>query len=267
METNKISIILPTYNEKDNIVVLIEEITKELEDRDYEIIVVDDNSPDGTSDKVEEAMRRFRKLRLLTRTSNRGLVPSVKDGIKMSAGNVCIWMDADLSMSPSLIKQIERRINLGADLVLGSRYIPGGGMKGADISGGKTSFFRLWKNLYHSEDSYMSAMISKYGNKLLRLILHDSINDYSSGYFGVKREVLETIELHGGVVDYCITLVYKAKSKGLNIVEIPMRLAPRKKGISKTSSTLIGILSVAFQCYKTALKLKFNINGERGRRL
>ena len=103
-------------------------------------------------------------------------------------------------------------------------------------------------------------MMSKYGNKLLRLILHDSINDYSSGYFGVKREALEKIELDGGVVDYCLTLVYNAKNKGLNIVEIPMRYDTRKKGVSKTSPTIIRILTVGFQCYKTALKLKFNIN-------
>lgn len=260
MKTNKISIILPTYNEKDNIVVLIEEIAKELGDRDYEIIVVDDNSPDGTSLKVEEVMNRFSKLRLLTRISDRGLVPSIKDGIKVSRGNICIWMDADLSMSPTLIKQIEQKIDLGADLVLGSRYIEGGAIKGAEINGEKASFFLLWKKLYDSEDSYISAMLSKYGNKLLRLILYDSIHDYSSGYFGAKKEVLETIGINGGMVDYCITLVSKAKNIGLNVVEIPMKLIPRKSGVSKTSLTMKDILIVSFKCYKKALTLRFNIN-------
>lgn len=262
MQKNKISVILPTYNEKDNIVTLIEQLAKQLNDRDYEIIVVDDNSPDGTSDKVREAMKRFSKLKLLTRTSDRGLVPSIKDGIKMSTGNIYVWMDADLSMSPSLIKQFEEKINLGADLVLGSRYILGGGIKGEDTNQKKTSFFKVWRNLYHSEDSYISTMISRYGNRLLKWLLNCSISDFSSGYFGVKKEIIKKIELDGGIVDYCVSLVYKAKMKGLNVVEVPMKLAPRRNGKSKTSDTLFGILEVAFRCYKKALTLKFTMKDE-----
>ena len=72
---------------------LIEGLTGELAGEDYEIIVVDDNSPDGTSRVVKEAMKRFGNLRLLTRTSERGLVSSIRDGIGLSKGNICIWMD------------------------------------------------------------------------------------------------------------------------------------------------------------------------------
>ena len=94
----RISIILPTYNEAENIIFLIEQIVEELTNEDYEIIVVDDNSPDGTSNLVQQAILKFPNLRLLTRTSDKGLVPSIREGIEKSRGSICIWLDADLSI-------------------------------------------------------------------------------------------------------------------------------------------------------------------------
>lgn len=259
---NKISVILPTYNEVDTIIPLIEQIAHQLSNENYEIIVVDDNSPDGTSDTVKEAMKRFTNLRLLTRTSAKGLVPSIRDGIKISTGNICIWMDADLSMPPSLIKQFVKEINLGAELVVGSRYIPGGGLKGAELNGKKTSLYRIWKNLSTSEDSFVTAMISKLGNKMLRIILDSSLHDYSSGFFGAKKETLKKIELEGNIVDYCISLSYRAIRKGLKVVEVPMIIATRKYGKSKTSNTLPSILIIAYQCLKKAFLLRFTLKNQ-----
>ena len=124
----RISIILPTYNEAENIIFLIEQIVEELTNEDYEIIVVDDNSPDGTSNLVQQATLKFPNLRLLTRTLEKGLIPSIREGIEESRGSICIWLDTDLSMSPTLIKTLVNEIDLGADLVVGSRYISGGGI-------------------------------------------------------------------------------------------------------------------------------------------
>lgn len=260
---NMISIILPTYNEVDNILPLIEQITFHMKGLDFEIIVVDDNSPDGTSDVVREAMKRFSHLRLLVRTSERGLVPSIRDGIKKSVGNICIWMDADLSMSPALIKQFVHQINFGADLVIGSRYIPGGGMKGVRLNGEKTPLFEVWKNLNMSEDSFVGAMVSKLGNLIFRFVLDSSIHDYSSGFFGGMKSVLTTLPLEGHIVDYCISLPYCAIMRGLKVVEVPMILNTRKNGESKTTNGFFSVLYVASQCLYKAIVLRIKIKDER----
>lgn len=260
---NKISVILPTYNESENIMPMIEQIVRHLKDEDYEIIVVDDDSPDGTSQIVKSAMQHYPNLRLLTRNGNKGLVPSIKDGLEISTGDVCLWMDADLSMSPALIKQFVKKVNNGADLVLGSRYIRGGGMKGANINGDKTSLLKIVKNISISEDSVVSALISKFGNILLRIILSPSIHDYSSGYFCGKRETFRKVEIEGDFVDYCLSLPYKSIMKGLKVAEVPMILATRKYGESKTSNTISSILKIAFQCYKKAIILRLRTKNER----
>jgi len=260
----RISIILPTYNEAGNIILLIEQIVEELTNEDYEIIVVDDNSPDGTSNLVQQAILKFPNLRLLTRTSDKGLVPSIREGIEKSRGSICIWLDADLSMSPILIKTIINEIDLGADLVVGSRYISGGGIKGMEFNNDETSLYKIWVNLYESEDSFVSVMISKWGNKIIKFLLNSPLHDHSSGYFGGRKKIFDFIQIEGYFVDYCISLSYKSYMKGFNVVEIPMFVLPRKYGKSKTSNSLFSILLIAFQCFTTAFILKFTVKNERG---
>jgi len=257
MISNMVSIILPTYNEAMNILSMISEICNNMKDDNYEIIVVDDNSPDGTSQVVEQAIIKYPQVKLLKRTTNRGLVPSITEGINRAEGEICVWMDADLTMSPSLIAEFVEQINGGADLVLGSRYINGGGMKGSNVNGDKTSLWKILKNVHISGDSVISLIISKIGNLLMRFILDPSIHDYTSGFFGGKKEFLLEFGLEGGTIDYCITLPYKAKRQGFNVVEIPMILTTRKHGESKTSNTYFSILVIIIQCYKKALNLRF----------
>jgi dolichol-phosphate mannosyltransferase len=262
MIKNKVSVILPTYNEAMNIFLMIAEICNNMRDEDYEIIVVDDNSPDGTSQVVEQAIVKYPQVKLVKRTANRGLVPSISEGIDKAGGDICIWMDADLTMSPSLISKFVEQIEGGADLVLGSRYINGGGMKGSNVNGDRTSLLKILRNVHISGDSVISLIISKVGNLLMRFILDPSIHDYTSGFFGGKKEFLLQIGLEGGTIDYCITLPFKAKRQGFNVVEIPMILTTRKHGESKTSNTFLSILQIIIQCYKKALQLRFG--EERG---
>jgi dolichol-phosphate mannosyltransferase len=253
----KVSIILPTFNEVKNIIPLMVKIISELKNEKYEIIVVDDDSPDGTAKLVQDFMKRHHQVRLIVRKENKGLVPSIKDGIKASIGEISLWMDADFSMNPALIIKFIEQIDSGADLVVGSRYINGGGMKGADLNGEKIHFFQILKNLNASEDSALSAIISKFGNKFLRFILQIPIHDFSSGFFAGKRATFDYVDIEGNIVDYCMTLPYTAIKKGLKVVEVPMILATRKNGVSKTSSSLFSIVKISFQCFRTVLYLKF----------
>ncbi len=232
----------------------------------FEIIVVDDNSPDGTSEVVRTLMKSFPPLRLLTRTSDKGLVPSIHDGIQHAKGDICIWMDADLSMSPILIKSMVKELENGADLVVGSRYIKGGCMKGADPDGHPTSLLSVWRTLSSTEDSFLSAMISKTGNLVVRAILKSPLHDHTSGFFCSKKKTLLTVGVQGSFVDYCISLPYRCYMKGLNVVEVPMVLTPRKYGKSKTSNDLSSIISVAYQCIKAAFILKITVKSERSER-
>jgi len=263
MINNKVSIILPTYNEALNIFSMIEEICNNMTDANYEIIVVDDNSPDGTSQVVEQAIIKYPQVKLLKRTTNRGLVPSIAEGIDKAGGDICVWMDADLTMSPSLIVKFVEQIDAGADLVLGSRYINGGGMKGSNVNGDKTSFLKIMRNVHLSGDSVISLIISKMGNLFMRFILDPAIHDYTSGFFGGKKEFLLQLGLEGGTIDYCITLPYKAKKRGFSVVEIPMILTTRKHGESKTSNTFLSILIIIVQCYKKAFNLRFGQERKR----
>ncbi len=258
-----ISIILPTYNEVENIDCLIDQIVAVMARRPYEIVVVDDNSPDGTAERVRLKMRHIPCLRLIRRNGPRGLAPAICDGIDASTAPVCLWMDADLSMDPALIPRFLDEIAAGADLVLGSRYIPGGGIKGDDSGEKKASLLRIWTNLRISEDSFVSAMISIVGNRLIRLILDTSVHDFSSGYFCGRKALFSRIRPDGHIVDYCISLPYRILMKGYRVVEVPMVLRPRKYGKSKTSNNILSIAKVACQCFATAIALRTRIPDER----
>ena len=105
-----VSIILPTYNEAENIVPLIKEIQRLVKIK-HEIIIVDDNSPDQTSKIVLAFIKkkRAKNIRLKTRLSNRGLTNSIREGIRLSKGNVIVWMDCDFSMPPFVINKLLKK--------------------------------------------------------------------------------------------------------------------------------------------------------------
>lgn len=259
-----VTVILPTYNEARNIVCLVEWIGRELTAVTHEILVVDDNSPDGTARTIAAAQPRNPNLRVIVRTADHGLVPSIRDGLAAARGEICIWMDADLSMSPALLPRFIQEIESGSDLVVGSRYIPGGGMKGTEVGRERTGAWSIMANIYQSEDSLVSALISKYGNRMLRWLLHPSIHDYSSGFFGGRREFFQARPPDGDFVDYCVALPYKALVEGFTVTEVPMVLATRVHGVSKTSASFGSILKIAVRCFSRAvwLRLTFRPTGK-----
>ena len=222
-----ISVILPTYNEAGNIVGLCHDIHSAIL-QPHEIIVVDDNSPDGTSRLIEKLIAEgtIPGLRLETRMTDRGLTKSIQRGIDLARGNVIVWLDCDFSMPPVIIPQLLAKIDAGADIAVASRFVAGGKYKEA------TSWFG-------GHESRAAIFLSRLLNWFLSHALFWSFTDYTSGFIAIRRPVLERIRLRGDYGEYFIDLIYRAILLGCRCVEIPYVNVPRRAGESKTGSSFI----------------------------
>jgi|TARA_B100001964_G_scaffold83586_1_gene94387 dolichol-phosphate mannosyltransferase len=237
---NKVSVILPTYNEKDNISPLILGIQSQLNNQEYEITVVDDDSPDGTWRIVQELKKNDEKINLIRRRGRSGLTSAISEGIDSSSGDIIVWMDADLSMPPEKIKDLLERVNDGYDLSVASRYVPGGGIV----------------LIEKSQDSFLSAILSFVMNFVIQHLLDSSFKDYTSGFIAVKKEVLENIKLRGDYGEYFIDFVYRSMKKGYKVTEVPYICGARQYGISKTGSNLLQYVKRGQKYIWTAVRLK-----------
>jgi len=220
------SIILPTFNEKDNIGLLIESIFSVLNqsgNNSFEIIVIDDNSPDGTSSVVEKYNKNNPQIRLIIRTKERGLATAIKTGILNTKGDYIIIMDTDFSHPPSFIIKLIETIKEGDyDVVIASRYIKGGGM-----SAPRYKYF-----------------LSKLMNNIIMQILDIKIKDLTGGFFIIKKSLLEKLDLDKiflGYGDYFYRLFYELKKEEYTFKEIPFYYEKRKMGLSKTNTLKMGI--------------------------
>ena len=218
----KIYIIIPTYNEKKNIEKLIRQIFN-LGIKNLCVLVVDDNSPDGTGEAVEDIKKEFSSLDIIHREKKLGLGTAYVAGFTkaLSEGADFIFeMDADFSHDPSYISKILEAASEN-DLVLGSRYIPGGGVK-------NWNFFR--------------RCISRFGNLYAQIILSVPIKDLTGGFKCYKRKVLEVIDL-GSLssvgYNFQIETTYKAYKRGFRIKEIPIVFTERTQGKSKFHITIM----------------------------
>ena len=244
----KVSVILATYNERENIEDLLTSI---LENSEYptEIIVVDDNSPDETWRVVQKVASENDNVKLLVRTHERGLASAISDGISLSTGDVIVWMDCDFSHPPKLMPQMIKALKK-YDIVVASRFVEGGGMQ--------YSFIRI--------------LASRALNLFANIILGFSVKDYTSGYSAVRREVFEKVkiqpllgEARGYIVgygEYFISFLYRAKKTGFKITEIPYIYVARKRGETKTSPNLLALLKYGIIYGLTILYLRMRIKGE-----
>lgn len=216
-----ISVILATYNERENIAEMIQKIHETLGDT-TEIIVVDDNSPDKTGDIVQSLGDPSVKV---IKRKTRGLASAILRGIVESRGDIICWWDADMIMCPRVAAEM---IPLLKDnhIIVGSRYVPGGG----DTRG-------------------LSRTIPSIAiNKFAGIILRHGIKDYDSGFVVFRREVINTVlPIPTGYGEYFIEFIYMAAKKGLKIHEHPYVLTDRTKGTSKSTTSIPGFLITGFQ--------------------
>lgn len=228
----KTSVILPTYNERENITSLIRDILEEV--NPAEIIVVDDDSPDRTWEVVENLGDP--RVRLIRRIRERGLTSAIKTGIAASTGDVVIWMDCDFSMPPSIIPELLRAVE-GSDIAVGSRYTGNG---------------------RDNRDSLRERIGSWAINRLARFFLDPSINDYTSGFVAARKEIFSSgIELRGDYGEYCIDLLYSARRKGFSVREIPYICITRRHGESKTATGLFRYIKRGMGYISTILRSRF----------
>ncbi|PIR49819.1 polyprenol monophosphomannose synthase [Candidatus Peregrinibacteria bacterium CG10_big_fil_rev_8_21_14_0_10_54_7] len=221
-----VSVILPTYNEAGNIISLIETIHRNIShiSQLHEIIVVDDNSPDGTSQLVQGLIDsgRIPRVRLETRKSDRGLTKSIWRGIELAEGDTVVWLDCDFSMPPEKIPVLLSKIKEGYDIAVGSRFVPGGRIKhGVGM-----------------EESRLTVFLSVLLNYILRLTLCWRFTDFTSGFIAIRRDVFKDIRLKGDYGEYFIDLIERAILLKHSFVEIPYICEPRREGQSKTAPTL-----------------------------
>lgn len=235
-----VSVIFPTYNERDNIGPLIREVRK-YAPADTEIIVVDDNSPDGTWQVVEEMQKEAPNLHLIRRMDKRGLASALRDGIAAAKGGILVWSDCDFSMPPARIADLLAAIAGGLDVAVGSRYVKGGGVQ--IVSG--------------SNDTLLAYLMSVTLNKFIRAVLGRDFGDYTSGFIAFRRRVLDKITLHGDYGEYFIDFIHRARRLGYKVGEVPYMCVERRTGVGKTGQKFGDFIRKGRKYVWLTLKLRF----------
>ena len=214
-------VIIPTYNERDNIAPLVDALL--LHDG-VRVLVVDDQSPDGTGEAADEVARRSGgRVDVLHRTTKRGFGRSYIDGIKhaiASGADLICQMDADFSHDPARLPDLLAAAG-HADLVIGSRYVAGGGVVN-------------WPR--------RRLLLSRFANMYVRAVTHVTARDCTSGYRCWRREALASLPLNQFVSDgysFLVEMLIIASRQGRRIVEVPITYVERREGQSKMSRGVI----------------------------
>ena len=218
----RVSIVLATYNERENILDTIESIFHNVKDS-VEVIVVDDDSSDMTWKLVEEL--NDPRVKLIRRVETRGLASAFNRGVIESRGEVVGWMDADMCMPPSLLPEMISKLD-EYDIVVGSRYAPGG----------------------IDDRAFLRVASSRLINGLASTVLGYGIKDYDSGFVVIKRSVFDKVSIiPTGYGAYFMEFLYTCRKKGLTVYEIPYVFRDRAKGISKSAPSILKFFRTGMQ--------------------
>ena len=217
-----IVVCLPTYNERENLEPMVRALGRELDGRDFKVLVIDDGSPDGTGELADELARELPWVEVLHRERKEGLGRAYLAGFRraLAAGaEYVLEMDCDFSHDP---RDVPRLLDAaeGADLVLGSRYVRGGGVEN-------------WGPL--------RRFVSAGGSLYARLVLGVPVRDLTGGFKCFRRRVLETLDLEAiSSLGYAfqIETTYRAIRAGFRVAEVPIVFADREVGSSKMSRSI-----------------------------
>lgn len=208
-----LSIVLPTYNEKENIVILIPLLEKILKGNNLkgEIIIVDDNSPDKTYEEAENLNKKYGNIRVLLREKKEGIGVALREGYNQSEGNIILSMDADMSFDTAVMLDLIKKLEEGYDLVVGK------------------------KMNYEAQTSktLVQRTISKCGNKFMSMISGIKIQDFTANFRAMKKNVWQATNTREKTNVFLFEMMLMAKHKGFKIGEVPVVFKDRIYGESK----------------------------------
>jgi dolichol-phosphate mannosyltransferase len=220
VQVSKAVVCLPTYNELEN----LEPMLRALGDKGVHVLVIDDNSPDGTGELADRLAAELDYVDVVHRERKEGLGPAYLAGFRRALSGdseLVLEMDCDFSHDPNDVPRLIAAVADGADVALGSRYVPGGGV-------------RNW--------GLLRRMISTGGSQYARLVLGVRVRDLTGGFKCYRRSVLETIELdsiHSKGYAFQIEGTYRTLQAGFTVVEVPIRFSDRTEGHSKMSRAIV----------------------------
>ncbi|WKT57826.1 glycosyltransferase family 2 protein [Candidatus Nitrosotenuis chungbukensis] len=235
----QVSIIIPTYNESQNILQVLRSIEEHIpKNITAQTIVVDDNSPDGTGKIVEDYMKSVRKIAgytidIIHRKTKDGLSSAILKGIQYATGNAIVVMDSDFSHPPSLLPKIIDALKQPKwDIVIASRYVNGGAVKGWTVK---------------------RKLLSKGATMIAKRGLGVNANDPMSGFFAFKRQIIQGLKFDA--IGYKMLLEILVKTKNANVLEIPYTFTNRKFGSSKLDArTVVDYTKAVWNLYRYGKK-------------
>jgi dolichol-phosphate mannosyltransferase len=217
---NDATVCLPTYNEREN----LEKMVRALEPHGVRVLVVDDNSPDGTGEIADRLAAELDFVSVLHRPRKEGLGPAYLAGFRQALADGAAYvleLDCDFSHDPADVPRLLAACEAGADLALGSRYVPGGGTENWGVT---------------------RRIVSWGGSFYARVLLGVRIRDLTGGFKCFRRAVLETLDLdaiHSKGYAFQIETTYRVLRKGFRVVEVPIRFVDRTEGHSKMSRAIV----------------------------
>ncbi len=219
MQEKTVSIILPTYNEKENIAILIPEIEALFQKKQLyqlkEIIVVDDYSPDGTALLCQELHKKYKNIVVLQK-QKQGIGAALRYGYDHAHGDIILSMDSDLSFSVTDIPLLLEKIKQGNDLILGCRHsVQGAGYETKQLG------------------TQIKGFISSFGNKLIPYMLNISVHDFSANFRAIRKDVWHSLLTTEKTNLLLLEMVVKVHKKGYKISEVPVVFSERRFGVSK----------------------------------
>jgi len=205
------SVVVPAYNEGENLKTLVPNLVKALKPfkKEFEIIIVNDNSKDNSFEVLTQLQKKYRQLKPIHRTKNEGVGIVIRQGLAAAKGNVIITLDGDNSHDPAQIPEFLNALKI-YDMVCGSRYVEGGSAK----------------------LGIMRKAISGVFNLIFRNVIGLQIRDFTSGYRAYKRQIIDTIHLTGTGFGTYIEIPIKATLAGFKLGEVPIHYERRRHGES-----------------------------------